>query len=176
MKNVRLAGVERHSSVNGPGVRYVVFFQGCPHHCPKCHNPETWDFNGGKEFTPEVIDDICKGLIARGIHRDLCILGGEPLCSENLFLTTLVIKEVKKRMPYIKIYVWTGYTYEELKNFSDYKIKYILNTIDYLIDGPYIDELRDITLPMRGSSNQRIIDLTQKKKYDIMSIENNEKE
>lgn len=114
--------------------------------------------------------------MAHGIQRNFCVMGGEPLCPENLFLTTLVIKEVKKRMPYIKIYVWTGYTYEELKSLSDYKIKYILHTIDYLIDGPYIDELRDITLPMRGSSNQRIIDLTSHKKYDTISVENIEKE
>ncbi len=173
---MRYAGIIKEDLAAAPGLSVSFFTQGCPHHCPKCHNPETWDFNGGKEFTPEVIDDICKALMAHGIQRNFCIMGGEPLCAENLFLTALVIKEVKKRMPYIKIYVWTGYTYEELKNFSDYKIKYILNTIDYLIDGPYIDELRDITLPMRGSSNQRIIDLTQKEKYAIMSIENNEKE
>lgn len=173
---MKYADLKLNDVANAPGVCVSFWVQGCPHHCPKCHNPETWDFNGGKEFTPEVIDNICEGLVARGVQRDLCILGGEPLCPENLFLTTLVIKEVKKRIPYIKIYIWTGYTYEELKSLSDYKIKYILHTIDYLIDGPYIDELRDITLPMRGSSNQRIIDLTSHKKYNIISVENIEKE
>ena len=173
---MQYAGIIKEDLAAAPGLSVSFFTQGCPHHCLNCQNPETWDFNGGKEFTPKVIDDICKALMAHGIQRNFCIMGGEPLCPENLFLTTLVIKEVKKRMPYIKIYVWTGYTYEELKSFSDYKIKYILNTIYYLIDGPYIDELRDITLPMRGSSNQRIIDLTSHKKYDTISVENIEKE
>lgn len=89
-------------------------------------------------------------------------MGGEPLCQENLFLTTLIIKKVKEQLPDTKIYVWTGYTIEKLKEQNNIKINYILNNIDYLIDGPYIEELRDITLPMRGSSNQRIIDLTKK--------------
>ena len=173
---MQYAGIIKEDLAAAPGVCVTFFAQGCNRHCPKCHNPETWDFNGGKEFTPKVIDDICKALMAHGIQRNFCIMGGEPLCPENVFLTSLVVKEIKDRMPYIKIYVWTGYTYEELKDSSNPKIKYILNTIDYLIDGPYIDELRDITLPMRGSSNQRIIDLTSRKKYDIISIENIEKE
>ena len=87
-------------------------------------------------------------------------MGGEPLCEKNAFLTNLVISEVKRRVPETKIYVWTGYTYEELINHKPHAaIPSILARIDCLIDGPYIEELRDITLPMRGSSNQRIIKL-----------------
>jgi len=86
-------------------------------------------------------------------------MGGEPLCDRNIFLTALLIQEVKKNYPDQKIYLWSGYVYEDLLNRKDNKTNYILDNIDYLIDGPYIEELRDITLPMRGSSNQRIIQL-----------------
>ena len=90
-------------------------------------------------------------------------MGGEPLCAENTFLTYMVIKEVKEKSPNTKIYVWTGYTFEELLAHPPHiRTKSILQMIDVLIDGPYIEELRDITLPMRGSSNQRIIDLSEK--------------
>ena len=82
--------------------------------CHNCHNPEAQDFNGGKEFTPQVLDNIINSLTANGIKRNLCIMGGEPLCDENAFLTYLVIKEVKNKLSDIKVYVWSGYTYEEL--------------------------------------------------------------
>lgn len=86
-------------------------------------------------------------------------MGGEPLCNENLFLTALIIKTVKEKLPETLIYVWTGGIYEELEKDPSPHMKYILDTIDFLIDGPYIEELRDITLPLRGSSNQRAINL-----------------
>jgi anaerobic ribonucleoside-triphosphate reductase activating protein len=89
-------------------------------------------------------------------------MGGEPLCEENIFLTCLIIKEVKKYLPEVEIYLWTGYLYEDLLKLTNPQISSILSEINYLIDGPYIDELRDITLEMRGSSNQRIIDLKKK--------------
>lgn len=85
-------------------------------------------------------------------------MGGEPLCSENEFLTLLIVKSVKDKLPNTPVYIWTGYVYEELLNKAGH-IEQILELADYLIDGPYIEALRDITLEMRGSSNQRIIDL-----------------
>lgn len=156
---MRYAGLIKNDFNAGPGVCVTFFTQGCPHHCPGCHNPETWDFNGGKEVTQEVIDEIIKAINHNGIMRSLAIMGGEPLCDENLFLTDLIIREVKKVYPYIKIYVWTGYEYKNLVNKEDSRLKDILNTINVLIDGPYIKELRDVTLQMRGSSNQNIIEL-----------------
>lgn len=90
-------------------------------------------------------------------------MGGEPLCDENAFLTYLVIKEVKEKVPEAKVYVWTGYTYEELIHHTHPQVRGILELADVLIDGPYIEDERDITLDMRGSRNQRIIDLTKKK-------------
>lgn len=95
-------------------------------------------------------------------------MGGEPLCEENTFLTYMIVKEVKEKLPNIKIYIWSGYTYEQLLKRNNSHINDILNWSDFLIDGPYIEELRDITLQMRGSSNQRIIDLQEKNQYNIL--------
>ncbi len=89
-------------------------------------------------------------------------MGGEPLCDENAFLTYLVIKEVKEKVPGAKIYIWSGYTYEQLQCMGHPQIKHALEIADFLIDGPYIEEERDVTLEMRGSRNQRIIDLSKK--------------
>lgn len=151
-----------------PGVSVTFFSQGCPHRCKGCHNPETWDFAGGKEFTPDVLNEICEGLTAQGVQRNLCLMGGEPLCPENIFLSNLVVRTVKERVPEAKIYVWTGYTLEKLLNDNSKHVIDLLKLSDYLIDGPYIEELRDVTLKMRGSSNQCIIDLTTALKNDTI--------
>ena len=111
---MRYSGVIYNDITAAPGLCVTFFTQGCPHQCHGCHNPNTWDFEGGKEFTPEVLDDLIAGLTANGIERNLCIMGGEPLCSENEFLTLLVIKTVKEKLPNTPIYIWTGYRYEEL--------------------------------------------------------------
>lgn len=153
--------IKYNDVANAPGVAVSVYLQGCPHHCYNCFNPETWDFDGGLEFTQDTLNDIVKGLTAFGVHRSLCILGGEPLCEENAFTTLLIIKTVKEKLPDTKIYIWSGYLYENLKENSNPHIRTILKTADYLIDGPYIDSLRDISLTMRGSSNQRIINLKE---------------
>lgn len=145
-----------------PGLCVSFFVQGCPHRCKGCHNPETWEFGKGKEFTSDTLNQIINGLTAQNIQRDLCIMGGEPLCDENAFLTYLVIKEVKEKVPEAKVYIWTGYIYEELEKRCHPQIKHSLELADFLIDGPYIEAERDITLSMRGSRNQRIIDLKKK--------------
>ena len=145
-----------------PGLCVSFFVQGCPHKCPGCHNPETWSFSGGKEFTTGTLNEIISGLTAQGIRRDLCIMGGEPLCDENAFLTYLVTKEVKEKVPGAKVYITSGYTYEELQHHSHPQVRNVLQLADVLIDGPYIEAERDVTLDMRGSRNQRIIDLTKK--------------
>ena len=111
---MRYSGIIYNDITAAPGLCVSFFTQGCPHHCHNCHNPQTWDFEGGKEFRPELLDEIVEALTANGIERSLCIMGGEPLCSENEFLTLLVIKTVKEKLPNIPIYIWTGYFYEEL--------------------------------------------------------------
>ena len=160
---MKYAGIIYNDFSAAPGVSLTFFTQGCPHHCPGCHNPETWDFDGGKTVPADIIEKIYNGLTDRGIKRTFCIMGGEPLCPDNIFLTNLLVTEIKNRLPDQKIYIWTGYLYEDLLTDSNPKMKHILGTIDCLIDGPYIEELRDITLPMRGSSNQRVIELKEKK-------------
>ena len=160
---MRYAGIIRNDVAAGQGVCVTFFVQGCDFHCPGCHNPQTWDFNGGYEFTQETMDTIIKALKANGIQRNFCIMGGEPLNEKNRFLTNLVITEVKKFYPNIKIYVWTGYLYEDLLAKNEKILQNIFDNIDFLIDGPFIKEQRDITLAMRGSRNQRIINLKEKK-------------
>lgn len=143
---------------NGPGWGATFALQGCPHHCPGCFNPETWDFSGGKEFTPEVLGEITQALAPEYITR-FSIQGGEPLAPENIFLTSLVCEHVRSKYPDIKIYLWTGYTFDELKDSSDSKMKRILDGsyVDILIDGPFIESEKDVSLFMRGSKNQNII-------------------
>ena len=160
---MKYSGLILNDITAAPGLCVSFFVQGCPHRCKGCHNPETWGFDGGKEFTSGTLDEIISGLTAQGIQRDLCIMGGEPLCDENAFLTYLVIKEVKEKVPEAKIYIWSGYTYEQLQYSGHPQIKLALEAADFLIDGPYIESERDVTLEMRGSRNQRIIDLSKKK-------------
>lgn len=158
----RYNSINYNDTANAPGFAVSIYLQGCPHHCKGCFNPETWDFNGGQEFTDKLLKNIKEKLYANGIKRSLCILGGEPLHEKNLEVLTNIIFTIPNE---IKIYVWTGYTLEELIAKEDLRINWILNHIDYLIDGPFIKEERDITLKMRGSRNQRIWDL--KNKIDI---------
>ena len=158
---MKYAGLIRNDLAAAPGVSVSFFTQGCPHKCKGCHNPETWDFEGGKEFTPKVLDEIYEALRANGIERSFCIMGGEPLCEQNLLLTYMVLREVKNHFPDVKTYIWTGYYHKQLLEMADPKIELILGLADYLIDGPYIEKLRDTTLKMRGSTNQSIINLKE---------------
>lgn len=154
---MRYAGIIKNDFAAAPGVSLTFFTQGCPHRCPGCHNQETWDFEGGKEFTYQTLDDIVTGLTANGIERTLCIMGGEPLCQENLFLTNLVLTHVKEHIPNLKVYLWTGYLYEDLKKSTDTTLQNILQLTNVLVDGPFIESERDISEPLRGSRNQRIL-------------------
>ena len=159
---MKYSGIIYNDITAAPGLCLSFFVQGCPHHCFGCHNPETWDFNGGLEFSSDVLDSIIKGLTAQGIHRPFCLMGGEPLCQENLILSYVILSAIKEQVPDTPIYIWTGYTYEQLIKMNNAKVNMILDMADYLIDGPYIAEERDLTLNMRGSRNQRVIDLKTK--------------
>lgn len=157
------AGIIENDFTGVSGIQLTLFVQGCPEpHCKNCHNPETWDFNNGKEFTSETLKQIIQGLTANGIKRSFALQGGEPLCKENEFLSYKVISEIKKRLPETKIYVWSRYLFEELQKRGSNYIQQTLELADYLIDGPFIQEQRDITLPLRGSKNQRIWNLKTK--------------
>ena len=158
---MRYAGIIKNDIAAGEGVNVSFFVQGCPLHCEGCHNPQTWDFNGGKEFTTDTLNEIIEALKDNNVQRNFSLMGGEPLCEENLFLTHLILSTIRETYPDIKIYVWTGYTYESLLQRGEDRINKIFNLIDYLIDGPFILSQRDITLVMRGSRNQRIINLKE---------------
>ena len=155
---MRYAGIIKNDFAAAPGVCVTFFTQGCPHHCEGCHNPDTWDPKGGYEFTNETLATILDSLEANGVHRNLCIMGGEPLCPDNQFLTLLIVNEVKQKFPKTKIYIWTGYTLAELKNSSTKsRLQQILSQCEQIVDGRFVESLRDVTLQMRGSSNQNII-------------------
>ena len=160
---MRYSGLIRNDLAAAPGISVTFFTQGCPHKCKGCHNPETWEFNGGKEFTQETLYEIYRALESNGIERSFCIMGGEPMCEQNLLLTCMILQNVKLRFPQVKTYLWTGYYYEDLLKMSNPKVKIILDMVDVLIDGPYEESKRDVTLKMRGSSNQSIIDLKEKR-------------
>lgn len=153
---MRYAGIIKNDFSAAPGISVTFFTQGCPHRCEGCHNPETWDFEGGEEVTHDTILDIIEAITANGLHRNLCIMGGEPLCPENQFLTNLIINSVKEKLPDTKVYLWTGYYLKDL-DFNNNRIEQILDKVDYIIDGPFEKDKRDITLFMRGSSNQHIL-------------------
>ena len=156
---MRIAGIKNNDIVDiDSGIAVSLWMQGCDHHCFQCQNPQTWDKNGGYEIDINVLlDQLTEAIGANGIQRDFSILGGEPLTPYNQKDTDSIIAEIKKRFPDIKVYLWTGYNYEFLlENMNDH-LKNILYQVDVLIEGPFINALRDISLPLRGSSNQRIM-------------------
>ena len=155
----RIAKIRWNDTSNGKGVCVSLFVQGCPHRCEGCFNPETWDFNGGIKPPYDIKGQIVKGISEGDVLRNFNVLGGEPLCEENLEFVDDIITAVRIAYPHIKIYLWTGYLYEDLVQREDKYTKDILDKIDILIDGPFKIEERDITLELRGSKNQRIIKL-----------------
>ena len=137
---------------NGPGVRVSIFMQGCPFHCKNCFNPETWDFEGGKEFTQETIDKVLE-LSDKNEVKGLSILGGEPMAPTNIEGTAKLAKASKEKYPEKNVSACSGHKYEQIKDQD--ALKYI----DVLVDGNYEDNLHDPTLKWKGSSNQRVIDV-----------------
>lgn len=152
----RYSAIIPNDVVNGHGVCVSFFVQGCPHHCPGCFNEETWDFHGGVLYTPEVKWNIIKAIAANNINRNFSVLGGEPLAPQNIDMTWEVIDAVRHAYPNIEITLWTGYTYEELMVQPTENLLNILNTINILVDGPFIEKEKDLSLQLRGSRNQRI--------------------
>lgn len=158
---MKYAGLMENDMANGEGVCVSFWAQGCPHKCLGCHNPQTWDFDNGYEIPEDIKGRIVKAISANGITRNFSILGGEPLCDENLDLILNITTAVRTAYPHIKIYIWTGYTYAELIERNDNRILEILKQINILIDGRYEQDKRDTTLPLRGSTNQNIIKLEE---------------
>lgn len=150
--NLRIAGIVKESVVDGPGVRYVIFTQGCFHNCPGCHNPETHDVNGGYEVD---VNDIIKDISNSKYIKGVTFSGGEPFLHCGALYT--IASEVKKMG--LDVVSYTGYTYEEILGSNDEDKMKLLNIIDILIDGKFIISQRDLSLKFRGSRNQRVIDV-----------------
>lgn len=149
---MKYAKLMNYDTANGPGLRTTLFVQGCPHHCKGCFNPGTWDFNGGMPFTDEVKKEFFVMGSKPGI-KGFSILGGEPLAQGSEMFDLIV--ELNIYFPDKDIWMWTGSLYEEL----DAEQRTIIKGIDVLVDGPFIEEEKDIRLVNRGSKNQRIIDV-----------------
>lgn len=151
---LRVSGIVEESVVDGPGLRFVVFAQGCPHRCQGCHNPGTWDFEGGKTIT---VEELLKKIRANPLLKGVTLSGGEPFAQASQMAE--LAKEVKGTG--MDVITYTGYTFEKLLTLceSDPGIKSLLENTDYLIDGPYLKDQRDLGLPFRGSRNQRFLDV-----------------
>ena len=151
---MKYAQIRKMDVTNGNGIGVALFTQGCPYHCKNCFNPETWDFNKGTDWTKETENKIIELLKPEYITR-LTILGGEPLIERNIEPLTTLLKRVKGIYPDKQVWLYTGGDFEVLEGLYEEIFQYI----DILIDGRYIDDLRDYKLKWRGSSNQRIIDV-----------------
>lgn len=152
---MRLAGIIEESIVDGPGIRTAIFFQGCPHHCPGCHNAATHDFSGGHSVELNAIDEMLR----RNTFIDgVTFSGGDPLASID---DALSVARLVKQTYGLNLWIYTGYIFEEIyeKSKKDKRYFELLTLTDVIVDGPYIASLRDISLPYRGSGNQRLIDV-----------------
>lgn len=150
---IRVSGIVEESIVDGPGFRYVVFTQGCPHHCKGCHNPQTHPFEGGQWMD---IDAIFQAFCENPLLSGITFSGGEPFCQPKpLYELAVKVKKYGKT-----VMTYSGYTLEELEKMEDIWVKKLLLSTDILVDGPYIEEQRDLTLQYRGSANQRVLYLS----------------
>lgn len=148
---LRYAGINNCETNNGKKFGVTFFTQYCTHHCKGCHNKSTWSKNGGLIFTKDIYNKLFKYLKEDYINR-LTLSGGDPI--DSLILSNCISVNFKYNFPNKELWIYTGYTYEYLKNKKEYDL--ILNLCDYLIDGLFVEELKDLRLPFRGSSNQRI--------------------
>lgn len=180
---MRYADIVEFDVNNGEGVGCSLFVQGCHFHCKNCFNQSTWDFNSGKEWAEDVENKFIE-LVKRPYITRVSILGGEPLADENVDEIFFLIQKIKKIRPDISIWLYTGYLWENLVEMENLIITkeerdkspfyytvnsliriWLLPSIDVLVDGQYVDELKDISLPFRGSSNQRLIDVKKTLDY-----------
>lgn len=156
--------IKKYDIANGEGVRVSLFVSGCTHHCKGCFNQETWDFTFGKHFTADTEKEILEAL-DRSFINGLSLLGGEPFERPNQEVLLPFLHKVKEKYPQKNIWCYTGYILEdELLSESRARCEYtdeMLSLIDVLVDGEFKEELKDITLAFRGSSNQRIIDVKE---------------
>ncbi len=176
---MRYAKIKKYDVANGPGVRVSIFVSGCNHHCKGCFNKEAWDFNYGQEFTEDTINEILEAMRPNYISG-LTLLGGEPFEPINQKGLLKLVRKVKKEYPEKDIWAYSGYLFD--KDIMERQVKQLKETkellsyIDVLVDGKFIENLKNPNLYFRGSSNQRIIDVKESLEYDKISEIKFEKE
>ncbi len=148
---LELSGIVSDSIVDGPGIRTAIFSQGCPHHCPGCHNPETWEFGCGTLIPAEAVVEIVQ---SNPLCRGVTFSGGEPFAQAAEFAELAALLKEKG----YEVASYSGYTFEELLNGTEDQ-KLLLGTIDVLIDGRFVQAKKSLEVPFRGSTNQRILDV-----------------
>lgn len=153
--------IDKCSISNGIGIRTVLWVSGCEHHCKRCHNPETWDCNSGNLFDKSAKAELFENL-SKPYIDGITYSGGDPLHWANYADVISLAKEIRERFPDKTQWLYTGYTFEYLVQYNDGRDE-IFNYIDVMVDGQFIEEQRDLTLPFRGSANQRIIDINKSK-------------
>jgi anaerobic ribonucleoside-triphosphate reductase activating protein len=168
--SMRYSQIRNLDISNGLGVGVSLFVQGCPFHCKNCFNSDTWDFNGGKEWTEEIKDRFIK-LIDRPYIKRISFLGGECLAEQNLDEVLKLVQEIRISFPDKTIWLYTGYSYSEIfrgqssclsqEGLNNFKRREIIKLCDVVVDGEYIDEQKDLSLKWRGSKNQHVIDVKQ---------------
>lgn len=161
---MRYAQIRDIDISNGVGIGVALFVQGCNRRCHNCFNPTTWDFSGGYEWT-EAVEKVFLKAIAKPFIRRVSVLGGEPLASENTEGVYKIIEKIKERYPDKSIWLYTGHTFEELNK----EQREVALMCDVVVDGAYIERLRDYTLKFRGSSNQRLIDIKATKETGMVT-------
>lgn len=175
---MRYASIRKMDISNGEGLGVALFVQGCYFHCKNCFNKETWDFNGGNELTFKEIEELLHHL-SKPQYTRLSILGGEPLTKENITGVSAICRFVKEFIPGKKIWVYTGNKAEDIgldlyylnsDPLANYCRKEIFPYIDILVDGQYVDELKDMSYPWAGSTNQRVIDVQKSLEKDEMVL------
>lgn len=157
------ATIKYFDIANGPGVGVSLFVSGCPVHCPGCFNKEAWDFNYGYPYTSKTTDEIVKFFIDNPQVRTFSLLGGEPMAQDLSGIAQLghLVQELKEKTNCQHFWIWSGQKYEDLIHQPG---KCLLGLFDVLVDGPFVEELKDARLAFRGSSNQRVIDLNKSRK------------
>lgn len=151
---MRYHNITKDDMLNGDGLRVVLWVSGCSHHCPGCQNPITWDRSDGLIFDGNALNEIDDQLGKKYIYG-ITLSGGDPLFEGNRRDILVLCKYIRELFPNKNIWLYTGYTYEEVSDLE------IMDYIDILVDGPYVEKLRDTSLKWRGSSNQRVIDIKE---------------
>lgn len=177
---MRYAQIDDFETVNGKQIGMSLYVQGCHFRCPGCFNTDAWNFDGGREWTNEVKNKFIQ-LAGRTYIKRISILGGCPLTKENINSVAKLITELKEKYPEKQIWIYTGYSWEDIwfpsnealtnHSIERYKRFNTIKNADVLVEGRFIEELKDITLPWRGSSNQRVIDIKKTlEKGEIVKI------